>query len=286
MQVGAYSLPALGTAYTPALRTTGNFFGPVPKAFFKLAPTDSFSIEAGKLQTLIGAEDTFTFENMNIERGLLRSQEPAISRGVQVNYSRGPLSFAFSLNDGYYSERFNWLSGSVIWTIDSADTLTFAGGGTLGRTGYATSATPLPQNNGSLYDLIYSRNAGPWTITPYLQVGDVPSDPAVGLARSAATYGGAVLATYRFSGDYSLAGRVEFIDSTGSLANGNPNLLYGAGSKAFSVTLTPTYQYDRFFARTELSYVRAFDAVPGDTFGPSLSNVGQIRGLLETGTLL
>lgn len=285
VQVGAYSLPALGSAYTPASRATGNFYGPVPEAFFKLAPTDSFSIEAGKLPTLIGAENTFSFENMNIERGLLWNQEPAISRGVQLNYTTGPLAFAVSLNDGYYSDRFNWLSGSVTWTIDSADTLTFAAGGALGRTGYATFATPLPQNNGALYDLIYTRTSGPWTITPYLQVSDVPRDPAVGLARSATTYGGAVLAAYRFNAHYSLAGRVEYIDSTGSLANGTPDLLYGAGSKAFSVTLTPTYQYNRFFARTELSYVRAFDAVPGDTFGPTLSNAGQVRGLLETGIL-
>ncbi len=285
VQVGAYSLPALGSAYTPANRATGNFFGAVPEAFFKLAPTDSFSVEAGKLPTLIGVENTFTFENMNIERGLLWNQEPAISRGVQLNYVTGPLAFAVSLNDGYYSDRFNWLSGSLIWTIDSADTVTFAAGGSLGRTAYATLATPLPQNNGAIYDLIYTRASGPWTVTPYLQVSDVPRDPAVGLARSAATYGGAVLASYRFNTNYSLAGRVEFLDSTGSLANGTPDLLYGAGSKAFSVTLTPTYEYNRFFARTEFSYVRAFNPVPGDTFGPALNSAGQVRGLLETGIL-
>ena len=74
---------------------------------------DSFSIEAGKLPTLIGDEYTFTFENMNIERGLLWNQEPAVSRGVQANYTAGPLTSRVSWNDGYYSNVYNWISGSA-----------------------------------------------------------------------------------------------------------------------------------------------------------------------------
>ena len=62
-----------------------------------------FSFQAGKLPTLTGDEYNFTFENMNIERGLLWNIEPAISRGLQANYSNGPLSASVSINDGYYS---------------------------------------------------------------------------------------------------------------------------------------------------------------------------------------
>jgi hypothetical protein len=81
LQVGAYSIPALGTQYITAGNANGDFFGAMPQAFIKLAPTSNFSIEGGKLPTLIGAEYTFSFENMNIERGLLWNQEPAVSRG-------------------------------------------------------------------------------------------------------------------------------------------------------------------------------------------------------------
>jgi hypothetical protein len=73
-QLGAYSIPALGTQYDKLLDSTvaeKNLFSAVPQAFLKIVPTDTFSIEAGRLPTLIGAESTFTFENMNIERGLL-----------------------------------------------------------------------------------------------------------------------------------------------------------------------------------------------------------------------
>ena len=51
---------------------------------------DAWSIQGGRLPTLIGAETTFTFQNLNITRGLLFGQENAINQGVQVNYAQGP----------------------------------------------------------------------------------------------------------------------------------------------------------------------------------------------------
>ena len=285
VQVGGYSLPALGTPYVTAGRAIPDLYGAVPQTFVKLAPTANFSIEIGKLPTLIGPEYTFTFENMNIERGLLWNQENAVNRGVQVNYTLGPVALSVSLNDGFYSDRLNWLSGSAAWTIDSADTLTVAAGGNLGHTAYSSLATPLPQNNGSIYDVIYTHSSGPWTITPYFQATYVPVNSALGFARSAATFGGAVLANYAFTPKFSLAGRVEYIASTGSLADGAPSLIYGPGSKAASITITPTYRYNRLFARGEFSYVKAFSTTAGFAFGPTLTSTSQVRGLLEAGVL-
>ncbi len=287
LQVGAYSLPSLGTQYIPATsgHAMSDFYGAVPEAFIKIAPTSNFSIEAGKLPTLIGAEYTFTFENMNIERGLLWNQEPAISRGVQANYTAGPVVFALSFNDGFYSDRFNWVSGSAVWTINTANTLTFAAGGNLGTTGYSNPTTPIAQNNGSIYNIIYTHTAGPWTITPYFQAAHIGKNATIGIDNAAETFGGAVLANYAFNPMWSLAGRVEYITSTGSLSNGSPNLLYGPGSRAMSLTVTPTFQYSRFFARAEFSYVKAFNTTTGFALGTSLSNTNQVRGLLETGVL-
>jgi hypothetical protein len=150
-QVGAYSIPDIGTPYshlTDSENALHNFFSAVPQAFLKIVPSDTFSIQAGKLPTLIGAEYTFSFENFNIERGLLWNQEPAVSRGVQANYTIGPVALSVSLNDGYYSDRFNWISGSATWTINPTNTLVFAAGGNFGRTGpVAGVATPTAQNN-------------------------------------------------------------------------------------------------------------------------------------------
>ena len=284
VQVGEYSLPSLGTPYVKASTITPGTFGNVPQAFIKIAPTDSFSVEAGKLPTLIGAEYTFTFENMNIERGLLWNQENAVNQGVQVNYSTGPLSFSLTANDGMYSGRLNWLWGSAIWTIDGSNTLAFVGGGNLGHTGYGKAGTSVALNNESIFNLIYTYTAGSWTISPYLQYTSVPSNPAAGIAKSASTLGGALLASYSFDDNWKLAGRVEYIVDSGK-AVGAPNLLYGKGSDGWSFTLTPTYQWNRYFVRPEVSYVSAGSTTSGSALGPIGKSTSQTRVMLETGVL-
>jgi len=289
LEVGAYSLPAIGTPYIPASRATRDFYGVLPQGFLKIAPTASFSIEAGALPTLAGAEDTFSFENMNIERGLLWNQENAVNRGVQVNYAMGPVAFSASLNDGYYSGRYSWLSGSATWTIDKTNTLELVATGNTAHTDISTVATLLFQNNQQLYNIIYTHTQGPWTIEPYFQYTHVPRIPGIGALQAASTYGGALLVSYAFAksklAGFSVPVRMEFIASTGAVANGAPNLLYGAGSKAWSITVTPTYQYRIYFIRAELSYVGTSGATAGSVFGPTGAATSQTRALLETGLL-
>lgn len=285
VQAGGYSLPSLGTPYLTSGSTISDTFGAVPVAYLKLAPNDSFSVEAGKLPTLIGAEYTFTFQNMNIERGLLWNQEPAVSRGVQANYSAGPFSLALSWNDGFYSDRLNWIEGSAAYTIDSSNSVSFVGGGNTGHTGHSSFATPLAQNNGDILNLIYTWTSGSWSVSPYVQYANVPADASIGTAHSAATAGGAVLASFAWNDDWKIAARVEYISSSGSAAGGAPNLLYGPDSNAWSFTVTPTYQHGIFFARGEASYVGAGDATAGDVFGPNLDKTSQARLLVEGGVL-
>ena len=82
---------------------------------------------------------------MNIERGLLWNQEPAVSRGVQINYTKGKLALSLSWNDGLYSNRYSWVSAAATVTLDSSNTLEFAGGGNLKRTSFSDFATPSSQ---------------------------------------------------------------------------------------------------------------------------------------------
>jgi hypothetical protein len=283
LQAGAYNLPALGTPLLSTRNTISDYFGPLPQAYLKLAPTGNFSFLMGKLPTLIGAEDTFTFENMNIERGLLWNQENAVNRGIQVNYSKGKFSGALSWNDGFYSNRYNWLTGELTYTANASNGLELAAGGNLGRTAYSSIANPLYQNNSDIYALIYTHTAKRWVIEPYFQYTYVPIDAKTGINRTTATQGEAVLGTYSFAHNLTMAGRVEYISSTGSIHNGAINLLYGPGSQAWSLTLTPTYQKKAFFARGEFSVAQALNYTPGDGFGPNNSNSNQIRGVVETG---
>src|SRR6202043_3525299 len=245
VQVGAYTIPGLGAPYFNTPKATGDFFGPLPLAWAKLAPTDTFSVQGGKLPTLIGAEYTFTFENMNIERGLLWAQEPAVSRGGQLGYTIGPMAVAGSWNDGFYSNRYTWLSGSATYTLDPANSFIIAAGGNFSQTAkvttttpfFQTTAVPLFQNNERIFNLIYTYNSAPWTITPYFQHTYVPTQPSIGALTAASTFGGAILANYSFGDDTLLSGvslpvRFEYIGTTGKAANGAPNLLFGPGSNA------------------------------------------------------
>ena len=294
--------PDLGTPYIRSTTLTQNLYDPVPQAFLKIAPNSTWSFEIGKLPTLIGAEYTFSIENMNIERGLLWNQEPAVSRGVQINYTKGKLALSLSWNDGLYSNRYSWLSASATVTLDSANTLEFAGGGNLKRSDFSNFATPLFVNNEEVYNVIYTHTHGPWVIEPYFQYTYVPALPGFETA-SASTWGGALFVSYAFDAKSKLAGfslpvRVEYIDSTGSGPIGGygqghgqgfpimaANLLYGPGSKAWSVTVTPTYQFKIYFIRAEFSYVSASGVTPGFAFGPSGVATSQTRGLVETGVL-
>jgi Putative beta-barrel porin-2, OmpL-like. bbp2 len=272
---GGYSFPTLGTQYFHLPKITGNTFGPVPVAYGKLVATDELSLQFGKLPTLIGAEYAFTFQNMNIERGLLWNQEPIISRGIQGNYASGPLTVSLSLNDGLYSNNYNWISGLVSYTLDKENTIAVAGGGAFRETAKSTFVTLPAQNNSRIINLIYTYNAEPWTVTPYFQYTDVPSSARLDIA-SAQTYGGAVLAKYKVTDSISIAGRAEYIASTGP-----GNVLYGSGSSAGSLTVTPTYQTGVWFLRGEGSVVHAFDST--SAFGKNGTEKTQLRGVIETG---
>ena len=293
IDAGSYSFPTVGVPYTKASTATKNNFGTVPMAYVKIVPNSAFSIEIGKLPTLVGAEYNFTFENSQIERGLLWNQENLVNRGVQVNYTAGPLALSLSVNDGFYSNDFSWVTGLATWTINSSNTLAFAAGGNTKKTYVSNSATSPLFNNSQIYNLIYTHTDGPWTIMPYIQYTTVPSLSRLGTT-SASTTGAAVFIDYTFPataklGDTSLSGlslptRIEYISTSANAATG-ANLLYGPKSNAFSATFTPTYQWKIYYIRGEASYVQASKAAPGAAFGLDGSSKSQIRGMLELGVL-
>ncbi len=281
LQAGAYNIAALGTPYLETDKTISKLFGPVPVAFFKLQAAKNTSIMIGALPTLIGAEYTFTFENMNVHRGLLWNQENAVNRGIQINQTIGKFTASLSWNDGFYSNRYSWLTGSLAYTR-GPHSLAFVGGGNYGQTATQTYATPV-QNNSSIYNVIYTYTKGPWIIQPYFQYTNVPTNPNIGVVEGASTTGGAILASYAFKHGFSLPVRWEYITSSGSATNGAVNLLYGPGSSATSVTVTPTLQRGGFFVRGDLAYVHASNITPGSAFSQTGNNQNQPRAMAEIG---
>jgi hypothetical protein len=281
LQAGAYTMPALATPFLSTDKSMTNFYGPVPVGFLKLQAGKNTSFLIGSLPTLIGAEYTFTFENMNIERGLLWNQENAVNRGIQVNQTMGKFTASLSWNDGFYSNRYTWLWGSLAYT-NGPHSLMFIAGGNYGQTAFQNAATPV-QNNSSIYNVMYTYNKGSWIVQPYFQYTNVPTNPKIGIVKGASTTGGAILVNHTLGRGFSLPVRWEYISSSGTASEQAVNLMFGPGSAATSVTVTPTFQRGGFFVRGDFSWVHAKDYTPGYVFGPEGMNQNQPRAVAEIG---
>ena len=297
---GSYNFPTLGQPILPTPAVPDYFYGAVPEAYITLAPTSNFSVEVGKLPTLMGGESTWSWMNQNIERGLLWSSENAVNRGAQVNYSTGPVSASLSFNDGYYSGHYNVVTGLFSYALNKTSTASVFFYHHFGSTVLNNNTNPLypisinqvyaaPEalDNSDIYNLLYTTKVGALTVSPYLQYIYAPSSAKLGagFAHSDHVFGAAMLANYHFTPMWSTAGRAEYETSTGNPADsngGNNNLLgYGPGAKAWSLTITPTFQDKGFFARVELSYVRVTSSTAA--FGAAGTAPNQVRGMIETG---
>jgi hypothetical protein len=283
IQAGVYTMPTLSVPFLDAQHTVNNFYGPVPVVYLKLQAAKNTQFLIGQLPTLMGAESTFTYQNFNIERGIVWNQENAINRGIQINQTVGKyLSAAISWNDGYYSDRYSWLSGSATLT-KGPHSLVYDGMGNLGQTVYQTAATPLA-NNSYMHAVIYTYTKGPWIISPYFQYSKLPTNAKVGVFKGTSATGGALNASYAFKKGFSLPARVEYLTSSGSATDGSVNLLgFGAGSAGTTFTATPTYQKGGMFVRGDLAWMHASSYTSGAVFGKTGTAADQFRSVLEFG---
>jgi hypothetical protein len=103
---------------------------------------------------------------------------------------------------------------------------------------------------------------------------------SIGITSSASSFGGSVLTDYSLGGGFFLGARLEYIGTAGS-----NNLLYGPGSGAFAVTVTPAYQYLNFFVRGGFAWVKAANVTAGLGLGPGGTNNSQTRVTIDAGIL-
>ena len=263
----------------------------MPLAYLSIPVGERWKLSAGKLNSFGGYENTFTFQNINIDRGLLWNQTSNVSKGVEASYSDGKLSAAFTLNDGFYANQLNWLGASLAYALNDKSAASLSWTGAMKSSSVNTFITPLAQNNSQIMNAIYTYATDHWMFAPNLQYTFVPSNPSIGILTSAQTMGASLLMNYRFinpeigEGKTSLPIRVEYISSN---SYGNPNatnLLYGPGSSAWSATITPTIQYKKYFFRAEYSYVQLINMGQGFGFGQSANATQQSRLMFETGLL-
>ncbi len=296
VQAGAYAIPALGFANYSALDQTDLLFTPLPVAFGKYVFNDQWSIQGGRMPTLIGTEAPFTFQNLNISRGLLFNQENIINHGVQVNYADGPWSASVAGTDGFFSGNISWLTGAITYKLDDNNTFGINGGLNLDRTdvlarsiryAYATRCS--------------SRTAASCRSTTPTRTGRGRSRPTSSTRTSPATTGSASSRAPR-----PMAARcwrpIPSTTTSRSPAASSTSPRPACGMPASPTCSTaraarpcpspsPRPSFDRFFVRGEYSRVQLYDITRGDLafgtlgsgFGRTGNRTSQDRYMIEGG---
>src|SRR5581483_8371283 len=285
VMAGAYAFPVVGQAINPTFQpfANTNLYGYVPVAYAQLVPNANWTISAGKLPTLLGQENAFTFQNPNIQRGLVWNAEPIVSRGVRVAYTYSAFSAALEYNDGYYSGSRRAFEGLIGWAPTAASSLQFIF--IVPEANTPSSPTAAVANKRE-YDLMYTQQIGKLQLLPYLLWMQSPSSATAGFAASENAFGAVLLANYAFNGNFSLGGRLETLQngSATSDSSGNADFIgYGPGSGAASITLTPTYKSAHTIVRAEWSYAVGTNIRPGLGFGSTGTLTNQTRLGLEAG---
>ena len=224
-QAGGYSFPSLGTPYFKAKHYVMNTYGVLPVAYVKIAPSSDFNVQVGKLYTLQGAENAFTFQNFNIERGLLWNQ-------TSTDQSRRPGELCARTAEHQPVAQRRLLFEEVQLAVGHHRLRALLKGQRHVRRG----RQPRPHEQVDLRDadraqqwpaLFPELDAHRWAVDdpalcPVGACPDANERSASCTARRPTAR--AILGKYSFNDQWALAARAEIINSTGSLANGAPSL--------------------------------------------------------------
>jgi hypothetical protein len=272
LTTGAYSFPVLGAPLVSAVSAGANtsLYGYVPTAYFEYAPSGRIAVMAGKLGSLLGQESVFTFQNINIQRGLGWNAEPLISRGARLIYTPGKLTADVEVNDGYYSGSRRAVEGLAGWAFTPRTSVQLA---------WIIPDANTPGNpttaiaNKAEYDFMINQSMGKLQLSPYLLLVHSPASATAGFARAESAWTGVFLADYAFSTEFSLGARYEHAqdDSNAADPSANADLIgFGPGSAADTLTLTPSYTFKQLTMRAEYSLITATGALSQARFGAEL----------------
>jgi hypothetical protein len=199
----------------------------------------SVNIKAGRFLTNIGGEAPFTWQNVNIQRGLVWAGEPVWYDGIRISTQLGSFSIYAGVNDR-----------------DTDDGKMAFEGGIAADLPYKTSASfnvLIPDKsdewNTKTYNLTFNINY--FENFPITLYADYLNTPQKG--EDADSIGVSLLGEYKFDKKLSLGGRIEYLHNDGD----GDNYGIGTGNYAWTYTLTPKYQINKYLSiRAETSYVK------------------------------
>jgi hypothetical protein len=286
LQGGAYSIPTIGVAGNKTNAATANtgLYGPLPLAQLSYVPTSNFSLNAGILATLTGAESTFTYLNWNVQRGSVWNVENAVSRGVRASLTSGKFSYTLGANDGFWSGKYGAAEGSLTFAPDSNDSLLFVALVPNSRTPGNPTASVA---NRELLNLVLTRTRGNLQIAPYILYTRSPAAPSLGYAGAESAFGATFLANLTLSSHFTTAFRYETLHNSSTIndKSANADLVgFGPGSGVNTFTLTPAWTNGHTFIRVDFSTARVTSSGDGLAFGSDGDQRNQFRTVLEIGT--
>lgn len=198
-----------------------------------------FDLQAGRFVTNIGGEAPYTFQNINIQRGLVWNGEPVFYNGVRLNGEFQSVGFYVGVNDR-----------------DTHDGKMAFEGGVSCNLPYKTSASfniLIPDKNDEnptrVYNLTFNTDAVQNVpITFYVDYLDTPQK-----GQNTQSIGAALLADVKVNQKVSVGTRVEYVHNDGD----GDNYGIGTGNYAWTFTVTPKYQFNKYlYIRAEASYVK------------------------------
>jgi hypothetical protein len=256
--VGAYSFPTVGlplvSATAPGANT--NLYGWVPTYSLSYVPNSNVTLSAGQLPSLMGQESGFTWQDINIQRGLVWTAETTFSRGLRLAYVNGKISGTLGYDDGYYSGNSGRaLEGLFGWAPTANTNWQF--GFTLPGANTPGNVTASVANKRE-YDFMLTQQYGKLQLLPYVLLVESPASEVRGYTQAESATGLALLANWAFSSAYGLAVRVESFDNASATTDTSLNadlVGFGPGSGATTWTITPTWRPGPFFVRVDFSNV-------------------------------
>lgn len=197
----------------------------------------NFDLQMGRLLTNIGGEAPYTWQNINIQRGLLWNGEPVFYNGVRVTGELGRFGVYAGVNDRNTSDGKMALEAGISANLP-----------------YNTAASLnvlIPDKNDKcptrVIDFVINTAYNNIPVTFYVDYLITPQK-----GQDAQSIGAALLADLPVNEQLSVGGRVEYVHNDGD----GDNYGIGTGNYAWTFTVTPKYQLNKYlYIRGEASYV-------------------------------
>jgi len=284
---GLYNFPTVGQSInqTYQLGANARLYSELPLAQVAYSLNQHVSVAAGKFAALLGQESLFTYQNVNVQRGIGWAMEPVISRGVRVTYLNNALTLTLEANDAYYSGSGRAAEALIGYAPSDNASVQFAAI-VPGRNVGPNSTVSI--GNKAEYNVMATRQIGKLQLLPYVLWVRSPASAILGYARGESATAAVLMAAYAISPPLSVAVRYEDVRNASSTTDTSTNadlVGYGPGSRATTFTVTPALRVGPALVRFDYSRVWLSSFAPGSAFGTNGRGNTQDRFAFEMGLL-